>query len=181
VKKNRKFIILAVTGSIAAYKACEILSLFRDEPVDVQVVLTKEAEAFITPLTLQTLSHNKVLTDMFEIPEEWDPTHISLADKADLVIIAPATANIIGKLANGICDDLITCLTLATKAPLIIAPAMNANMYRHAVVNSNILRLKKLGYNIVGPATGYLACGREDIGRLAEPTEIFKAAKRLLK
>lgn len=176
-----KTVLLGITGSIAAYKACEIISLLKKESLDVQVVLTKEGREFITPLTLQTLSQNRVVTEMFELPSEWDVVHTTLADKADLVMIAPATANIIGKLANGICDDLLSCAVIAAKAPVLIAPAMNENMYKHKTVQDNIARLKKIGYKFVGPDWGRLACGYEGMGHIAEVSDIVKEAKRLLK
>jgi len=173
--------ILGITGSIAAYKACEIISLLREEPIDIQVVLTDEAKEFITPLTLQTLSKNKVITNMFELPDTWNPVHTSLADKADIVLIVPATANIIGKLASGICDDILSCVVYATKAPILIAPAMNEKMYKHKIVQDNIKRLKEIGYKFIGPVKGHLACGCEDIGHLADTKDIAREAKRLLK
>jgi len=178
--KARPLVILGVTGSIAAYKACDIISGLRRSSVDVQAVLTKEAAGFVTPLTLQTLSRNKVMSDMFELPEDWNPAHTSLAEKAGLVLIAPATANVIGKLAAGICDDLLTCLVFATKAPILIAPAMNSRMYQHEIVRENIARLKKLGYKFIGPVKGYLACGCVGLGHIADTREIVKEAKRLL-
>ena len=179
--KTGKTVILGVTGSIAAYRACEIISAFRREAIDVQAVLTKEAAEFITPLSLQTLSRNKVITDMFALPEKWDPVHTSIAEKADLVLIAPATANIIGKLASGICDDLLTCIVFATKAPVLIAPAMNEKMYNHKIVQANIAKLKSIGYKFIGPIKGYLACGHVDTGHIAETSQIVKETKRLLK
>lgn len=178
--KNAKTVVLGVTGSIASYKACEIISLFRKDSVNVDVVLTKEAREFITPLTLQTLSGNKVICDMFDTPDEWDPAHTSLADKASLILIAPATANIIGKLANGICDDMLSCVVYASKAPVLIAPAMSNNMYTHEVTQANIAKLKKIGYKFIGPIKGHLACGCNDIGHIAEVSAIVKEAKRLL-
>lgn len=178
---KQKTVLLGVTGSIAAYKACDIISHLKKEGLDVEVVLTKEGKEFITPLSVQTLSCNRVYSDMFETPEEWKPVHISLADRAGLVLIAPATANIIGKLANGICDDLLTCVVYAAKTPVLIAPAMNAQMYRHAVVQSNITKLKKIGYRFIGPVKGRLACGVDDIGHIAATADIVKEAKRLLK
>ena len=178
---KRMSIILGVTGSIAAYKACDIVNELRRKSFDVTVLLSKEAKEFITPLTLQTLSKNKVVTDMFELPDIWNPLHTSLADKADLVLIAPATANIIGKLAGGICDDILTCVVFATKAPVAIAPAMNEKMYRHRIVQENIAKLKKIGYHFIGPVKGPLACGHEDIGHLAQTEKIVSEAKRLAK
>lgn len=179
--KNARSVVLGVTGSIAAYKACDIISILRKAAVSVDVILTKEAKEFVTPLTFQTISGNKVITDMFEVPAEWDVVHTSLAEKAGLVLIAPATANIIGKLACGICDDILTCVVFATKAPVLIAPAMNANMYKHKVVQDNIAKLKSLGYKFIGPVKGHLACGCDDIGHIADVKDIAAQAKRLLK
>lgn len=181
MNKTGPFVIVGVTGSIAAYKACEIVCLLAKEGMETQAILTAEAREFITPLSLQTLSRNKVLTDMFELPEEWNPVHTSLADKADAVLIAPATANIIGKLAAGICDDLLTCVVYATKAPVIIAPAMNDRMYNHPILQENIARLKKLGYQFIGPAKGRLACGRNAVGCLADTGDIVRELKRRIK
>lgn len=179
--KNGKTIIVGVTGSIAAYKACEIVNTLNKEGYSVRVILTKEGAEFVTPLTLSTLSKNKVYTDMFEVPEVWDPVHTSLADSASLVLIAPATANIIGKLAGGVCDDLLSCVVYATDAPVLIAPAMNEKMYKHKIVQDNIAKLKKTGYSFVGPVEGRLACGHEAIGHIAGVDEIIKTAKKLLK
>ena len=167
-------VILGITGSIAAYRACDIISALRKESIDVQAILTKEAAEFITPLSVQTLSCNKVITEMFAMPEKWEPIHTSIADKAALILIAPATANIIGKLANGICDDMLTCVTYATKAPVLIAPAMNDVMYKNRIVQENIAKLKKIGYKFVGPKVGRLACGYEAIGCLADVEIIVK-------
>jgi phosphopantothenoylcysteine decarboxylase/phosphopantothenate--cysteine ligase len=178
---KKRTVILGVAGSIAAYKACEIINLLRKDDISVEAVLTKEGKEFITPLSLRTLSGNRVHSDMFEPPEEWSPVHVSLAEKAGLVLIAPATANVIGKLASGICDDLLTCVVYAAKAPVLIAPAMNARMYRHDVVQSNIAKLKKTGYRFIGPVRGRLACGADDIGHIASSADIVKEAKRLLK
>lgn len=181
MKGASRTVIVGVTASIAAYKACEIVNLLRKESLDVKVILTKDSMEFVTPLTLQTLSGNKVLTDMFERPENWEPVHTSLADSASLILIAPATANVIGKLANGICDDLLTCVAYASKAPVLIAPAMNENMYNHRMVMANIAKLEKIGYNFVGPVKGHLACGRDAMGHIAPVQEIVKEAKRLIK
>lgn len=178
---KKPFVIVGVTGSIAAYKACDIITKLVRGDIETQVILTVEAQEFITPLTLQTLSRNRVLVDMFKLPDEWNPLHISLADRADAVLIAPATANIIGKLASGVCDDLLTCAVYATKAPVIIAPAMNDTMYYHPVVQDNIARLKKLGHVFVGPVKGRLACGRDSMGHLAETDTIIRELKRRMK
>lgn len=174
-------IVLGVTGSIASYRACEIINALVKDSVEVNVIMTREAEQFVTPLTLQTLSRNKVVGDMFALPDKWDPVHTSLAEKAGLILIAPATANIIGKLASGICDDILTCVVYATGAPVLIAPAMNEKMYKHKIVQDNISKLKAIGYHFVGPIKGRLACGHEDIGHIADTKEIIKEAKRLLK
>lgn len=177
----RKTVIVGVTASIAAYKACEIVNLLRKNSFDVRVIVTEDALEFVTPLTMQTLSGNKVLTDIFEPPEKWSPVHTSLADSASLILIAPATANVIGKLANGICDDLLTCVTYASKSPVLIAPAMNENMYNHRMVTGNIAKLKKIGYVFVGPVKGRLACGHDGKGHIAPVPEIIREVKKILK
>ena len=179
MKKSAKTVILGVTGSIAAYKACELTSLLRKEGFNVRALLTKEGKEFVTALTLQTLSQNKVITDMFESPEEWNPVHTSLAEEADLILIAPATANIIAKLASGICDDILTCTIFASDAPVLIAPAMNDKMYEHKIVQENIAKLKKAGYRFIGPIKGHLACGCEAVGHIADLSDIIAEAKRL--
>lgn len=176
---TRKRIILGVTGSIAAFKSADIVSALVQKGADVRVVMTGEAENFISPLTFAVLSGNKVYRQMFDAPEAWDVEHVSLADSADLVMIAPATANIIGKLACGICDDLLTCIVTATRAPVLIAPAMNDGMYTNKTVESNIRRLKAAGYHFIGPAKGRLACGRSAIGRLSGVDEIVACALKL--
>jgi phosphopantothenoylcysteine decarboxylase/phosphopantothenate--cysteine ligase len=181
MSSTRKTVIVGITASIAAYKACEIVNLLRKDSFDVRVILTKDALEFVTPLTLQTLSGNEVLTDMFEPAGRWSPVHTSLADSASLILIAPATANVIGKLANGICDDLLTCVTYASKSPVLIAPAMNENMYNHRMVAGNIAKLEKIGYSFVGPVKGRLACGHDAIGHIAPVPEIIKEVKKLLK
>ncbi len=174
-------VILGVTGSIAAYRACEIINALVRESIDVEVLLTREGREFITPLTLQTLSRNKVIEEMFALPEKWDPVHTALAEKADLVLIAPATANIIGKLASGICDDIICSVIFASKAPVLIAPAMNERMYKHKIVQENISKLKGVGYNFIGPIKGHLACGHSSLGHIADTKDIVSEVKRLLK
>jgi phosphopantothenoylcysteine decarboxylase/phosphopantothenate--cysteine ligase len=176
-----KKIVLGVTGSIAAFKAAEIVSQLTQKNCSVSVILTKEAEHFVTPLTLQMLSCNKVYRDMFEVQDVWDIEHVTLADSAGLILIAPATANIIAKLATGICDDLLTCTVAATKAPVLIAPAMNDNMYQHKITQANISTLKKIGYKLIGPVSGRLACGRTALGRMSDVDEIIRAALDYLK
>jgi phosphopantothenoylcysteine decarboxylase/phosphopantothenate--cysteine ligase len=174
-----KRILLGVTGGIAAYKACDLTSRLTQKGATVRVVMTREACEFVTPLTFRSLSRGPVFTEMFETPREFDPAHVSLAEWAEVLVIAPATANVIGKIACGIADDLLTCSVMATKAPILIAPAMNAAMYENGIVQENIEKLKKMGCRFVGPGKGYLACGYEGIGRLAPVEEILKEIERL--
>lgn len=175
-----KNIVLGVSASIAIYKACDVVRRLRDEGFSVTVVETAEAEELIKPIVFASLSANKVYGKLFDTPEAWEIEHISLAEKADLVLIAPATANIIAKIASGICDDLLTCLVLATKSPVLIAPAMNGNMYENKITQANIKKLETLGYKFIGPAKGRLACGTTGIGCLAEVEEIIKEVKKSL-
>ena len=178
---KKKDIILGVTASIASYKSCDIIRVLKEEGFEVTVVMTEEAKEFITPLSLAALSRNKVYSQMFADPGAWDIEHISLAQKCDLVLIAPATANIINKIACGICDDLLSCAVLATKAPILIAPAMNTNMYEHKITQGNIARLKGLGYKFIGPEKGKLATGKIGIGHLADVEDIVKEVKKILR
>ncbi|PIQ90270.1 MAG: hypothetical protein COV71_05285 [Candidatus Omnitrophica bacterium CG11_big_fil_rev_8_21_14_0_20_41_12] len=179
--KIGKNIILGVTASIAIYKACDLLRKLKVFGFNVQVVMTKEAEELIKPIVFQSLSGNRVYrAGIFEDQDTWEIEHISLADKADLILIAPATANIIAKLAAGICDDLLTCVVCASKAKVLVAPAMNENMYKNKITQSNIAKLKSCGYKFVGPVSGLLACGSAGIGCLAETEEIVKQVKNLL-
>lgn len=172
-----KNIIIGITGSIAAYKACDIIRRLRDKKFSVTVIMTKDAEEFITPLTLQALSGNRVYRDLFElVDDEYSVEHVSLADKADLILVAPATANIIGKVANGLCDDLLTCVIMAADVPVAFAPAMNDRMYKNKILQENIAKLKKLRYKFIGPAKGKLADGRVGLGRLADIDTIVKEA-----
>lgn len=177
----KKEVILGVAGSIAAYKACEIITGLRRAGINVTVIMTKEAKEFICPLTFQTLSGNKVYSDMFEAPSDWNLLHISLADRAGVILIAPASANIIGKLANGICDDLLTCVVFASTAKLVVAPAMNDKMYKNPFVQDNIAKLKGRGAVFIGPTTGRLACGCEAIGHIAATDSIVSQAEKILK
>jgi len=174
-----KNIILGVTASIAIYKACEIVRKLREQAFSVTVVETREAEELIKPIVFQALSGNKVYRGLFDEPESWEIEHISLAEKADLILVAPATANIIAKVAGGICDDLLTCVISATKAPVLICPAMNENMFNNKITQGNIKKLKDLGYRFVEPRRGRLACGKEGVGCLAEVDIIVKEAKKL--
>jgi phosphopantothenoylcysteine decarboxylase/phosphopantothenate--cysteine ligase len=174
-------IVLGVTGSIAAFKAADIASALVARGAQVSVIMTREAEAFITPLTLSVLSRHKVYQDMLTCPDVWDVEHVSLADSADLILIAPATANVIGKLATAICDDLLTCTVVASRAPVVLAPAMNDGMYAHKIVQANIVVLKKIGYHFVGPVKGKLACGRDGMGCMSAVDDIVRVAFDFLK
>lgn len=162
-----KTIVLGVSGGIAVYKALEVVSKLKKRNMDVHVIMTKSAREFVTPLSFQSLSQNMVAYNMFEEPRAFEIQHISLAKKADLMAIVPATANIIGKVSNGIADDMLSTTIMATKAPVIFAPAMNTNMYNNVIVQENIKRLKNLGYEFIEPESGRLACGDEGIGKLA--------------
>ncbi len=172
-----KNIILGVTASIAAYKACEIVRRLKEEHFSLTVVMTKEAQELIRPIMFQGLSGNKVYCGLFDETDTRQIEHISLADKADLVLIAPATANIIAKISAGICDDLLTCVVSATKAPVLFCPAMNENMYLNKITQENIKKLKGCGYKFVEPKKGKLACGKIGIGCLAEVEAIVKEVK----
>ena len=161
-------VVLGVTGSIAAYKAVDLASLLTKQGCDVSVVLTKDALHFITPLPFKTLSRHPVVTDLYDEEEGWKPIHIRLADEADLLLIAPATANIIAKMAHGIADDALSCLALAlnTKARILMAPAMNGKMWEHPATQQNVAALTSRGAQWIGPDTGLLSCGYEGAGRL---------------
>ena len=170
-------IVLGVTGSIAAYKAAELVRLFVKNGDEVHVVMTPAACEFVTPLTFQTLSRNPVEVEQFAPPAQWMPEHISLADCADLVVIAPATANTIAKIRYGIADNLLTATVLATKAPIVVAPVMNTGMLENPVTQENIAALKARGVKIVDPDSGELACGATGKGRMPEAEEIFEACR----
>jgi len=178
---EKKNVILGVTASIAIYKACDVLRRLKNEGFAVGVIMTPEAEKFIQPLLFQSLSGNKVYHGLFQEPQDWEIEHVSLAEKADLVLIAPATANIIAKIAAGICDDLLTCVCSATKAPILISPAMNENMYQNRITQENIRKLKSAGFRFVGPIKGRLACGKVGLGCLAEAETIVNEAKKILR
>lgn len=174
-----KTVLLGVTGCIAAYKACEILRGLQKAGVHVKVVMTAHATHFVGPTTFRALTREPVAVSLFDEPG--DPIHhISLAQEADLFLIAPCTANVMAKLANGIADDLLTTTALATHAPVLIAPAMNVNMYEHPITQENIQKLSSLGVKFIEPEAGYLACGDVGRGRLAEPSEIVKATLEML-
>jgi phosphopantothenoylcysteine synthetase/decarboxylase len=174
-------IVLGVTGSIAAYKAAELVRLFQREGWDVSVVMTRCAAEFVTPLTFQILSRHAVGTGLFDEKEGWRPEHISYADRADVLVIAPCTANVLAKLAHGLADDLLTCTALATRAPVVIAPAMNDAMWAHPATRANVDVLKARGVTFVDVAAGALACGREGQGRLAELPALVAAVRRVVK
>ncbi|WP_407058430.1 bifunctional phosphopantothenoylcysteine decarboxylase/phosphopantothenate--cysteine ligase CoaBC [Paracerasibacillus soli] len=172
-----KKIILGVSGGIAAYKACALASKLTQEGASVKVMMTKEATHFVTPLTFQALTRQPVYTDVFDEKDPVKIAHIDVADWADMIIIAPATANIIAKLASGIADDMLTTTLLATKAPIYIAPAMNVNMYDHPAIKKQMCQLEKWGYHFIEPGAGYLACGWIGKGRLEEPETIVNILK----
>jgi phosphopantothenoylcysteine decarboxylase / phosphopantothenate---cysteine ligase len=173
-----KEIVVGVTGSIAAYKSAEVVSQLVQRGAGVTVVMTRSASQFVGPLTFQTLTRRRVLIDQFDLESVVDPTHISLTDEADLVAIAPATANLIGKAAHGIADDMLTSLLLAVSCPVLVAPAMNDRMWSHPAVKENIAILKKRGYRFVEPDSGFLACGTYAKGRLADPAQIVSEIEK---
>jgi phosphopantothenoylcysteine decarboxylase/phosphopantothenate--cysteine ligase len=179
--QEKPMLLLGVTGGIACYKAVELVRLLVKEGFVVQVIMTRGAMEFVTPLTFQTLSGMPVATETFNLTQESEIGHINLADSADLFVIAPATANVIGKIAAGIADDLLTTVLMATKAPVLIAPAMNIHMYENPILQENVRKLRRLGYHFIEPAEGYLACGYEGKGRLPEPEKILEEIRRLLK
>lgn len=170
-----KCVVIGVTGGIAVYKALDVISALRKKDIEVHVIMTESASKFVNQLTFQSISQNMVVTDMFAEPKAWEIQHISLAQKADLMLIAPATANIIGKVANGIADDMLsTTIMAAAKAKVIFAPAMNTNMYQNRIVQGNIEKLKSYGYEFIEPASGRLACGDIGIGKLADVNTIVE-------
>ncbi len=176
-----KSIVVCVSGGIAAYKVVEVVSRLRKLEAEINVIMTKNAEEFVSPLTFQSISHNHVVSDMFAEPKKWDVEHISLARKADLFVIAPATANVIGKIASGIADDMLTTTVMATKAPVIFVPAMNDYMYSNPIVQENIGKLKGLGYSFMEPDTGMMAAeGTFGKGRLPEPSAIVEKITEML-
>ena len=174
-----KCVVLGVTGGIAAYKAAELLRLLVKAGAEVHVIMTSSAQEFVAPLTFQTLSGNPVHTELFNIIQEQEIGHISLADRADLLLVAPATANLIGKVANGIADDLLTTTLMATKAKVLFAPAMNSNMWENPLYRKNQATLEAHGCHFIAPAYGELACGWQGQGKLPDPQDIFLAAQAL--
>ena len=174
-----KTVVLGITGSIAAYKAADLASKLTQEGAVVNVIMTDSATKFITPLTLRSITNRPVVTDMWELTTEFSIEHVALAEAADVVVIAPATANIIAKLAVGIADDMLSCTVLATEAPVVIVPAMNVNMYQNSVTQDNLTKLKDRGFTIVDPEYGRLASGKMGQGRLADIDKIIDAIKRV--
>ena len=169
-----KCVVIGVTGGIAVYKVLDVISALRKRDIEVHVIMTESASKFVNPLTFQSISQNMVVTDMFAEPKAWEIQHISLAQKADLMLIAPATANFIGKISNGIADDMLSTTVMATKAKVLIAPAMNTNMYQNPIVQNNISKLKDFGYKFIEPTSGRLACGDEGVGKLANINTIVE-------
>jgi len=178
-----KNIVLGVTGSIAAHKAADLASLLTKQKCNVRVVMTADAQRFITPLPFKTLSRHPVINDLYDEEEGWKPTHIRLADEANLFLVAPATANVIAKLANGIADDALTCIALALnpKARTLMAPAMNGKMWQHAATQANVRTLLSRGAEFIGPEEGMLSCGYEGIGRLWPVDQIAARTLELLR
>jgi len=179
---SNQTIVLGVTGSIAAYKAADLTSRLTQRGCDVHVVMTADAQRFITPLSFKTLSRHPVVSDLYDEEEGWKPTHIRLADEAALLLIAPASANVLAKLAHGIADDALTCIALALnpKAGLLIGPAMNGKMWLHAATRENVATLTRRGAEFIGPEEGMLSCGYEGIGRLWPIEKIVERAVELL-
>jgi phosphopantothenoylcysteine synthetase/decarboxylase len=180
--RKKPNIVLGVTGSIAAYKAADLTSQLTRHGCEVHVVMTADALRFMTPLAFKTLSRHPVVTDLYDEEEGWKPTHIKLADEADLLLVAPATANTMARLAHGLADDALTCIALAlnAKARILVAPAMNGKMWMHAATQENVGKLKSRGAAFIGPEEGMLSCGYEGIGRLWPVEKIVARALELL-
>ena len=180
--KTANQIVLGVTGSIAAYKAADLASTLTKGGADVRVVMTADALRFITPLPFKTLSRHPVVTDLYDEEEGWKPAHVRLADEADLLLVAPATANILAKLATGLADDALTCIALALnpRAKVLLAPAMNGKMWAHPATQQNVSTLKRRGFEFIGPAKGLLSCGYEGLGRLWDVEKIAQRALEML-
>lgn len=180
LKLQGKNIVIGVTGGIAVYKVCQVVRGFKKLGANVDVIMTKNATQFVTPLTFETLSCRPVVSDMFDRNGQWEVEHISLAKKADLFVVCPATANIVGKYANGIADDMLSTTLMATKAPVVICPAMNTNMYKSVSFNKNLDTLISRGVHVVRAESGFLACGDNGDGRMAEPETIVDCCVQLL-
>jgi phosphopantothenoylcysteine decarboxylase/phosphopantothenate--cysteine ligase len=173
-------IILAVTGGIASYKVADVCSKLVQAGAGVTVVMTDSAQKFITPLTFEALSGRKVHTSTWELPDSADPQHIKLTERADLLLVAPATANIIAKVAAGICDELVSLMIAAAACPVVFAPSMNDRMWENPIAQENVAKLTKLGYRFIGPDAGWLACRNVGAGRLSEPAKIIEEVTQLL-
>lgn len=176
-----KTVVVGVTGGIAAYKVCDLVRRLVELGGSVHVMMTRAAQEFVTPLTFQTLSGHPVHTELFNLTQEQEIGHISLADRADLILVAPATADILAKVAHGISDDLLTNVICATTAPVLFAPSMNIHMWENPITQENVTRLRKFGYTLLEPGEGSLACGTEGKGRLPEPEELLKSILKLIK
>lgn len=180
MKLTGKNIVIGITGGIAVYKVCQVVRSFKKLGANVDIIMTAHATEFVSPLTFETLSNRPVVTDMFARPDHWEVEHISLAKKADLFLVCPATANIVGKYALGIADDMLSTTLMATRAPVVICPAMNTNMYKSDSFNANLNTLKDRGVHVVNAGSGFLACGDVGDGRMAEPEEIVDYCEKLL-
>ena len=180
-KTEKKTILLGVSGSIAAYKACDLIADLREAGFLVNVVMTKDAHHFITPLSLQSFAGTEVVSDFFSVPGRLKPVHIELAKKSDLILVAPASADILAKLAHGFADDVLACTVLASTAPLVVCPAMNEKMYFNKLTQSNLEKLKKNGALVVPPVKGHLVCMDEGVGHIAGNADILKTVRAALK
>ncbi|MBU4304684.1 MAG: phosphopantothenoylcysteine decarboxylase [Candidatus Omnitrophica bacterium] len=178
---KKKEIVIGVTGGISAYKACELVRSLARKGYGVTVLMSAEAKHFVGPLTFRTLSGRPVISDMFSEDVAWNPCHVAVAEKADIVVVVPATAHTIAKLAQGQCDDIISCVVMATKAKVIVCPAMNDNMYAHPAMRENMKKIAGFGYTIIEPIKGELACGKVGLGHLAGINTILKAIEKSLK
>ena len=176
----KKKVLLGITASIAAYKACELVSLFKKQDFSVKCMMTLDACNFITPLTMETLTGQKVACEMFALPENRSPEHIALSEETDIILIAPATADIISKVAGGLCDDIVSCTVCASTKPVVFAPAMNENMYNNPIIQEKIQYLKDKNYYFIDPVEGNLACGKKGIGHLASTSKIVEEIKKIL-
>ena len=181
MKRKTNEIVIGITASISAYKSCEIVRQLTKRGHKVTVLMTKDAVNFIGPLTFRTLTGRPVVVDMFDENFEWDPCHITLAEKADLIVVVPATVQIIAKFALGLCDDIISCTIMASKAKTIVCPAMNENMYLHKAFQANLKTIKDFGYKIISPIKGDLACGKVGMGHLASVDKIVSEIEKQLK
>ena len=177
----KKRFVVGVTGSIASYKSADLVSALRDAGGEVTVVMTQAATKFLAPLTLETLSGRRVVTDLFSPEENLEPVHTRLANWADMVVIYPASAKVIGKIAHGICDDALTCVVIATHAQVLMAPAMNDKMYQHQAVKNNIKIVRSMSVHLVEPEKGKLACGYEGVGRVAAVDTVLNRIKKVFK